>query len=98
MAYDAQQTKHLTALLESIPDRVTYRDTPVLREIEQVLTRHLSQEIPADRDTLSDSVAILRYLGDRYEYLGRFSVAAPFYDRAFALAAQLHREFGGETE
>lgn len=98
MAYDAQQTKHLTELLGSVPDRVTYRDTPVLREIEQVLTQHLSQEIPADKDTLSDSVAILRYLGDRYEYLGRFSVAARFYDRALALAAQLYREHGEETE
>lgn len=98
MAYDAQQTKHLTELLESIPDRVTYRDTAALGGIRQVVEDRLAQERPADAETLSDSVAILRYLADRYEYLGRFSVAARFYDRALALAAQLHREYGEETE
>lgn len=98
MAYGENETKRLTALLESIPDRVTYRNTPALEEIRQIVADHLAQERPADAETLSDSVAILRYLGDRYEYLGRFSVAAQFYDRALTLAAQLHREYGEETE
>lgn len=98
MAYDEKDAKRLRALLESIPERITYRETPKLREIEQTLTRHLAQETPADKETLADSVAILRYLAVCYERLGRFSVAAQFFDRALALAAQLYREFGEETK
>lgn len=98
MAYGEKETRCLTLLLKQIPDRVTYRDTPALGEILQILESHLLEEVPPDKDTLVDSIAILRYLADRYECLGRFSVAAAFYDRAMQLAAQLHRGHGMETE
>lgn len=98
MAYSEKDTHSLAQLLERVSDRVSYRDTPALREMQQVVENHLQAEIPPDADTMVDSIAILRYLADRYEYLGRFSVAAECYDRALHLAAQLHREHGIETD
>lgn len=98
MAYSEQDSRRLAVLLEQVAENVTYRDVPVLGEMEQIAVDQLQREVPAQADTLADSIAIFRYLAERYEYLGRFAVAAWLYDRSLVLASELHRDHGVATE
>ena len=98
MAYTEWETSRLTALLAQVPEAVTYHHTPILGEMEQIAVDRLNKEVPPEAQTLADSIAIFRYLAERYAYLGRFQPSAWLYDRALVLASQLYRERGVETE
>ena len=103
MAYSKEKTKRLTELLGEIEGRkeheyaaATYRDVPALKEIVQLVEEQLTTD--NDKSTLVDSVAVLGYVADRYDSLGRFAVSAKYYSRVLELALKLKQTFGVDTE
>ena len=88
MAYSKETEKRLTDLLSEMEGRkeheyaaATYKDVPALKEIVQIVERQLTQD--TDEATLVDSIAVLGYVADRYDSLGRFAVSAKFYNQIF---------------
>ena len=103
MAYSKETEKRLTDLLSEMEGRkeheyaaATYKDVPALKEIVQIVERQLTQD--TDEATLVDSIAVLGYVADRYDSLGRFAVSAKFYNQIFALALSLKRQYGTDTD
>ena len=102
MAYDEAKTARLTALLTETEGRkahsraaATYRDAPALKETLQLVEDQLSRDREAV--TLVDSIAVLAYVADRYDSLGRFAVSAAVYTQALGLALELKRQYGTDT-
>lgn len=103
MPFDEKETKKLKALLEETEKTadgsdLDFRAVPHLREMDETVTARLAAEAVPDRETLRDGAAILRYLAEAYDRLGRFAVSAGYYGRAIDLAARLYGEYGEKTE
>ena len=103
MAYSKEIEKRLTELLGEIEGRkeheyaaATYKDIPALREIVQIVEEQLTEE--NDESTLVDSIAVLGYVADRYDSLGRFVVSAKFYNQILSLALKLKQQYGTDTD
>ena len=103
MAYSKETEKRLTDLLNVIEGRkeheyaaATYKDVPALKEIVQIVERQLTQD--TDEATLVDSIAVLGYVADRYDSLGRFAVSAKFYNQILNLALTLKQQYDTDTD
>ncbi len=103
MAYSKETEKRLTELLGEIEGRkeheyaaATYKDVPALKEIVQLVERQLAGD--SDESTLVDSIAVLGYVADRYDSLGRFAVSAKFYNQILSLALRLKQQYGTDTD
>ena len=103
MAYSKETEKRLTDLLSEMEGRkeheyaaATYKDVPALKEIVQIVERQLTQD--TDEATLVDSIAVLGYVADRYDSLGRFAVSAKFYNQILNLALTLKQQYDTDTD
>ena len=101
MPYSRENVKRLTELLGLIEQNgdgrraeLTYLAVPYLKETDEIVKSQLASESPGSKETLTDSIAVLSYLADAYERLGRFAVSAQYYTRAIALAATLYTAYG----
>lgn len=96
MAYSEKSAARLAALHGEIEARKehefaapTYRDTAALAEIRQTVFNQLESEHEHDRDTVEDSIAVLRYLAENYENMGRTACALPLRKRCLSLMPNL---------
>ena len=103
MAYSKETEKRLTELLGEIEGRkehkyaaATYKDVPALKEIVRLVEEHLEKD--SDESTLVDSIAVLGYIADRYDSLGRDAVSAKFYNQILTLALTLKQQYGTDTD
>ena len=103
MAYSKETEKRLTELLGEIESHkeheyaaATYKDVPALKEIVQLVERQLAGD--SDESTLVDSIAVLGYVADRYDSLGRFAVSSKFYNQILSLALSLKQQYGTDTD
>lgn len=103
MAYSKETEKRLTELLGKIEGRkdheyaaATYKDVPALKEIVRLVEQQLAGDF--DESTLVDSIAVLGYVADRYDSLGRFAVSSSFYNRILLLALKLKQQYGRDTD
>ena len=103
MAYSKETEKRLTDLLNEIEGRkeheyaaATYKDIPGLKEIVRLVEEQLAGD--SDESTLVDSIAVLGYVADRYDSLGRFAVSAKFYNQILALAFKLKQQYGTDID
>ena len=103
MAYSKETEKRLTELLGEIEGRkeheyaaATYKDVPALKEIVHIVEEQLTED--NDESTLVDSIAVLGYVADRYDSLGRFAVSSKFYNQILALALTLKQQYGTDTD
>lgn len=103
MAYSKETEKRLTELLGEIEGRkeheyaaATYQDVPALKEIVRLVEEQLVGD--SDESTYVDSIAVLGYVADRYDSLGRYAVSAKFYNQILTLAMTLKQQYGTDTE
>ena len=103
MAYSKETEKQLTELLGEIEGRkeheyaaATYKDVPALKEIVRLVEEQLAGD--SDESTLVDSIAVLGYVADRYDSLGRYAVSAKFYNQILTLALTLKQQYGTDTD
>ena len=103
MSYSKETEKRLTELLGEIEGRkeheyaaATYKDVPALKEIVRLVEEQLEKD--SDESTYIDSIAVLGYVADRYDSLGRFVVSAKFYNQILSLALKLKQEYGTDTD
>lgn len=101
MAYSEKSAARLAALHGEIEARKehefaapTYRDAAALAEIRQTVFNQLESEHEHDRDTVEDSIAVLRYLAENYENMGRTACALPLRKKVLELDAELAARFG----
>ena len=101
MAYSEKSAARLAALHGEIEARKehefaapTYRDAAALAEIRQTVFNQLESEHEHDRDTVEDSIAVLRYLAESYENMGRTACALPLRKKVLELDAELAARFG----
>lgn len=100
MAYSEKSAARLAALHGEIEARKehefaapTYRDAAALAEIRQTVFDQLESEHEHDRDTVEDSIAVLRYLAENYENMGRTACALPLRKKVLELDAELAARF-----
>ena len=100
MAYSEKSAARLAALHGEIEARKehefaapTYRDAAALAEIRQTVFNQLESEHEHDRDTVEDSIAVLRYLAESYENMGRTACALPLRKKVLELDAELAARF-----
>lgn len=109
MGYSEKDVLRLSELLKEIQgrkahdrDATTYRDVPAMLEIEQTVERQLSANgngaCDADAETLRDSIAVLRFLADAYDSMGRSARSAKLYGHILTLAALLKTKYDEDTE
>ncbi|MBQ8447632.1 MAG: tetratricopeptide repeat protein [Clostridia bacterium] len=105
MPYSKERAERLTELFELIEKNgdydayeLTYRAVPYLAETNEIVEAQLATEEPYDKVTLLDSAAIMRYLAEAYDRLGRFAVSVSYYKRAIELAAKLYATYGEEIK
>ena len=104
MPFSKERVETLTGLLRLVEESeekrgaMAYRAVPHLQEMDREVSAHLAEESPWDKSTLVDSVAVLRYLAESYDRLGRFAVSARFYQRALSCAATLSKDHGEAVE
>ena len=103
MAYSKETEKRLTDLLQKIEGRkeheyaaATYKDVPALKEIVRIVEEQLTQD--TDESTIVDSIAVLGYVADRYDSLGRFAVSAKIYNQILSLALKLKQQYDTDTD
>ena len=103
MAYSKETEKRLTDLLNVIEGRkeheyaaATYKDVPTLKEIVRLVEEQLAGD--SDESTYVDSIAVLGYVADRYDSLGRYAVSAKFYNQILNLALTLKQQYGTDTD
>ncbi len=103
MGYSKTSVARLSVLLKEIQGRkehasvaATYRDVPALKEIRQTVDEQLKTD--RESDTLTDSIAVLKFLAEAYESMGRASVAAKLYGDVLVLAAELKQTYGKESD
>ena len=103
MAYRKETEKRLTELLGEIEGRkeheyaaATYKDVPALKEIVRLVEEQLAGD--SDESTYVDSIAVLGYVADRYDSLGRYAVSAKFYNQILNLALTLKQQYGTDTD
>ena len=100
MVYSEKSAARLAALHGEIEARKehefaapTYRDAAALAEIRQTVFNQLESEHEHDRDTVEDSIAVLRYLAENYENMGRTACALPLRKKVLELDAELAARF-----
>ncbi len=103
MAYKSERMQRLSTLFgiieahkkneHSLP---TYKDTPALREIANIVSRELSETAPDNRSTYDDTVVILRYIAEAYDAIGRYSVSSYYYTKLISLESNMKLLFGIE--
>ncbi len=105
MPFNSERTKRLTELFELIEKNgdydayeLTYRAVPYLNETYAIVKEQLASEDSYDRVTLLDCTAIMRYLAEAFDRLGRFAVSARYYKEAIYLAATLFTMYGEEIK
>ena len=105
MPFSKERAERLTELFELIEKNgdydayeLTYRAVPYLAETNEIVEAQLATEEPYDKVTLLDSAAIMRYLAEAYDRLGRFAVSVSYYKRAIELAAKLYATYGEEIK
>ena len=103
MAYGKETEKRLTELLGEIEGRkeheyaaATYKDVPALKEIVRIVEEQLAGD--SAESALVDSIAVLGYIADRYDSLGRFAVSSKFYNKILSLALSLKQQYGTDTD
>ena len=103
MSYSKEIEKRLTDLLNEIEGRkeheyaaATYKDVPALKEIVRLVEEQLAGD--SDESTYVDSIAVLGYVADRYDSLGRYAVSAKFYNQILSLALKLKQQYGTDTD
>lgn len=103
MAYSKETEKRLTELLGEIEGRkeheyaaATYKDVPALKEIVRLVEEQLAGD--SDESTYVDSIAVLGYVADCYDSLGRYAVSAKFYNQILNLALTLKQQYGTDTD
>ena len=103
MGYSDERFLRISKLIDEIQGRreheyaaSTYKDRPALMEIEELINTQIS--LNEDKETLSDSIVLLRFLADRYESMGRFVISAGFYNKIFVIAALLKQKYGKNVE
>ena len=103
MAYSTEIEKRLTDLLNEMEGRkeheyaaATYKDVPALKEIVRIVEEQLTQD--TDESTIVDSIAVLGYVADRYDSLGRFAVSAKIYNQILSLALKLKLQYDTYTD
>jgi len=103
MAYSKETEKQLTELFWKIEGRkeheyaaATYKDVPALKEIVRLVEEQLAGD--SDESTYVDSIAVLGYVADRYDSLGRYAVSAKFYNQILTLALTLKQQYGTDTD
>ena len=74
----------------------TYKDVPALTEIVRLVEEQLAGD--SDESTYVDSIAVLGYVADRYDSLGRYAVSAKFYNQILSLALTLKQQYGTDTD
>lgn len=105
MAYTEFEEKRLVELQEEIEGRKehvysapSYKDVPALKEIASIVEKRLSAEADADKETLLDSIYVLKYLSQSYESIGRPSVGVMFCKKALKLAVAAHKKYCVKAE
>ncbi|MGO5077587.1 hypothetical protein ACTQ3J_07155 [Oscillospiraceae bacterium LCP25S3_E3] len=100
MAYTEKDEKRLVELLQKIEDgkkheysAPTYKDTPYLKEMQDIVKNHLDTEQPYDKDTLTDSISVLRYLAGSYEKMCRVLYAEEMCKRVLELQSELYKRY-----
>lgn len=100
MAYTEKDEKRLVELLQKIEDgkeheysAPTYKDTPYLKEMQDIVKNHLDSEQPYDKDTLTDSISVLRYLAGSYEKMCRVLYAEEMCKRVLELQSELYKRY-----
>ncbi len=100
MAYTEKDEKRLVELLQKIEDgkkheysAPTYKDTPYLKEMQDIVKNHLDSEQPYDKDTLTDSISVLRYLAGSYEKMCRVLYAEEMCKRVLELRSELYKRY-----
>ncbi len=103
MAYKSERMQRLSTLFGVIEAHKknehsppTYKDTPALREIANIVSRELSETSPDNRSTYDDTVIILRYLAEAYDAIGRYSISAYYYTKLIGLESNMKLLFGIE--
>ena len=103
MGYSKDNVSRITALVSEIQGRkeheraaATYRDVPALKEIEGIVMDNLARY--SDKDTLTDSIAALRFLAEAYRGMGRMALCATFYGEILELATVLKGTYKVKTE
>lgn len=103
MAFSEEKARRLTALLGDVEGRkayadaaATHKDVPALKEMVALVEEQLA--LDTDEATLTDGIAVLGYVADRYDSLGRFAVSARIYTRVLHLAWQRKRLYGADTD
>ena len=92
MAYTEEQTDRLLELRDGIEANreeyvgVTYRDTAALEEILGAIEEHTAE------DEREDDLAMLRYLGDCYNMMGRHCISEKIYVKAVECAVSMGAE------
>jgi len=104
MPFNSERDKRLRELFDLIEKQgdydafeLTYKAVPYLKETYEIVKAQLTLEKDLDKATLLDSSAIMRYLAECYDRLGRFAVSAGLYKEAIALASTLFRMYGEEV-
>lgn len=100
MAYTEKDEKRLVELLQKIEDgkeheysAPTYKDTPYLKEMQEIVKNYLNTEKPYDKDTLTDSIFVLRYLAESYEKMCRVLYAEEMRKRILELQSELYKRY-----
>lgn len=100
MAYTEKDEKRLVELLQKIEDgkkheysAPTYKDTPYLKEMQEIVKNYLNTEKPYDKDTLTDSIFVLRYLAESYEKMCRVLYAEKMRKRILELQSELYKRY-----
>lgn len=100
MAYTEKDEKRLVELLQKIEDgkkheysAPTYKDTPYLKEMQEIVKNYLNTEKLYDKDTLTDSIFVLRYLAESYEKMCRVLYAEEMRKRILELQSELYKRY-----
>ena len=85
MPFEKSETERIVQLYNMIEGNKahdfaapTYRDSPYLREMTDIVLRRLNAE-KDDAETLEDAAAVLRYLTESYDRMGRAGMSAKLY-------------------
>ena len=100
MPYSYDESRKLERLLQQIESykehenaSPTYRASQALKTIYDTVILHLEKEPFHDKDTLTDSIAVLRYLTVSYTRMCRIAYAQKASDKLIELEKELYKGF-----
>ncbi len=103
MAYSIKKRSRIEALIGDIQGRKehtyaapTYKDVQAMTELLSLVEEEAAND--GERDTLADSIAVLSFLADGYDGMGRFVVSARVYGMLLRLAFDLKQTYGEDTD